>query len=174
MHRLALVAVITAACRLRTTAGGPATPPVGNHRDVEAVPGLDARGLDALAFLQGCWSKWEVDWGFRLCWKRAGAAWLGSLDSQGPMGPTWHVDFRITRGAHALAWTASTTSPATWFAATPVVELTASGPDLAVFGSREHPVDRVVARDPARDALLFQPSEKMGLYRLERRTGLAP
>jgi hypothetical protein len=90
------------------------------------------------------------------------------------MGPKWHVDFRITHGAQALVWTASTTSLKTWFATTPVVELTASGRDLAVFGSRVDPVDRVVAWDPAGDALIFQPSEKLRLYRLERRPDLAP
>ena len=172
MHRLAMPAAVATACgppATTTTTTLPATPPVANHRDADAD--LD---LDALAFLRGCWSKWEVDWGFRMCWKRAGAAWVGSLDSEGPMGPKWHVDFRIARGAQALAWTASTTCPRTWFAANPVVELTASGRDLAVFGSRENPVDRVVAMDPTRDALIFQPSEKMGLYRLEREANLAP
>ena len=166
-----MITAITMACGPQTTPASPAAaaPPVANHRVADADP-----GLDALAFLRGCWSKWEVDWGFRMCWKRTGAAWLGSFDSQGPMGPKWHVDFRITRGAQALVWTAATTSPTTWFAATPIVELTASGRDLAVFGSRAAPVDRVVARDPARDALIFQPSEKLGLYHLERRADLDP
>lgn len=164
-----MVAAITAACGPQPATAVPATPPIANHRDADAAP-----GLDALAFLQGCWSKGMVDWGFRMCWKRAGAAWLGSFDTQGPKGPAWHVDFRITRGVHTLEWTASTTSPKTWFAENPVVELTASGRDLAVFGSRENPVDRVVAWDPAHDALVFQPSSQMGLYRLERDTDLVP
>lgn len=90
------------------------------------------------------------------------------------MGPKWHVDFRITRGVHALEWSATTLAPKTWFAASPVVELTASGHDLAIFGSRQSPVDRVMAQGPTRDTLVFQPNEKMGQYRLERRADLAP
>jgi hypothetical protein len=167
-----MIAAITMACGpQKTTAAVPATPPVANHPAMAA--GSD-RDLDALAFLDGCWSKWDVDWGFHLCWKRAGAAWLGSLETGGPMGPKWRVEFRIARGDHALEWTATTLAPQTWFAANPVVELTASGHDLAIFGSRKSPVDRVIAQGLTRDTLVFQPNEKMGQYRLSRRTDLAP
>lgn len=46
--------------------------------------------LDALEFFAGCWSYYSVDAGYRVCWHRRGAEWLGHTETVGPMArPSW-------------------------------------------------------------------------------------
>lgn len=58
--------------------------------------------LDALAYIEGCWRYWSVDWGIYVCWRREADAWVGTYASMGPMGPNESLELRIARGAETL------------------------------------------------------------------------
>lgn len=78
--------------------GGAPPAAIAHHAPAPIAP--PSYGRDPLAFLEGCWSEWSVDWGFDICWKRAGEArWLGSSRSQGPMGKHWDIGFEIKQRA---------------------------------------------------------------------------
>ncbi len=86
LFRLAAVAFVGCA----HPAPAPAPTPIANH--VEAPR---TSPLDQLAFLDGCWRHWSVDWGFRTCWHRDRDAWVGTITSSGGMGPQAETTLRI-------------------------------------------------------------------------------
>lgn len=166
MHRALLV--LLACC------AAPA-PPLANHRPAPPVPIVDTE-LEALSFVVGCWRHWSVDWGFRVCWQREGAAWVGRYVSGGSMGPSSKTILRIARGDLGLTLTTkgaceptphrrdSTCEPA--FVAPPRVvsppecerdrytkRTCAVGGPLVVFGTGEQAV--WLGRDVTNDVLLF-------------------
>jgi hypothetical protein len=126
-----------AALLLLCTVGCAATPRPGPSSQ-RRVTGVAAKGdgrLDALAFLEGCWQHWSVDWGFSLCWKRHRNAWVGELTSAGPMGPKTRLELRIMPGVRALE-VSVTGDLGGWFkGGMRNVELTVSARNHVRFGS---------------------------------------
>lgn len=102
---LAHVRLLRAAVLLVALAG------CGSPRVVGERPRADPE-LDSLAFLEGCWSYWNVDWGFRIDWRRESRGWIGDYQTYGPMAGEMACEILIehtdalrvssTGGPHAL------------------------------------------------------------------------
>jgi hypothetical protein len=68
--------------------------------------------LDALSFLDGCWTYWSVDWGFTLCWQREEGSWDGSVITDGAgagAGKREHLGLQIIHDGNGLVLSAGAT-----------------------------------------------------------------
>ena len=124
-----MLVVALAAC-----GSAPPPQPIAHRAEPSAAP-----PLDQLAFLEGCWSEWSVDWGFDLCWKRDGAGWTGRSTSYGPMGKHWDVGFRIVPTARGFALTSIENTLEWWDRYRAVASASSSHAHVA-FGTGTHAV----------------------------------
>ena len=74
----------------------------------EPTPPSD-RTFVALQFLDGCWRRYDVDWGFELCWRREDGRWLGDVKVVGPMAKPQWLGLVIARDSNG--WMLSAGSP---------------------------------------------------------------
>ena len=63
--------------------------------------------LRALAFLEGCWSYSDVDWGEAICWHAEDESWIGEESVTGPMAVPTESRLRIARTDVAVRLTAT-------------------------------------------------------------------
>lgn len=125
--------------------------------------------LNSLQFLEGCWTYWNEDWGFRMCWERRDHAWTGHVTASGMVANT-NREMALRIAGPQTLHVETVGKIGDWFGGTQTrtLDLTAFADSHAVFTDGHTLLELTFDSSNAEDELIVRVSLYPSFYRLKR------